>query len=228
MDDSTITASLAGAIAPATAIRWHQDGPGAKAPGQRPPRPRRALLARRVGRWPLSFPDLPIYKAPFRAGGGNAMRFLVPPEQATALPPLDWQGPSPLPQRPAAPGGPAARAPPDRGGAPARPRGGGSGSCPSASGPCGWQFLGRQSGPGLPPGSCRICPRVMGGTAPSAAPSCPLAGAFRASPGRARRDNQRQVCGPPHCACAQRLRQQDLANARQGRSQPVLRAHSFL
>ena len=26
--------------------------PGAKAPGQRPPRPRRALLARRVGRWP--------------------------------------------------------------------------------------------------------------------------------------------------------------------------------
>jgi len=67
---------MAGAIAPATALRWDQDQPGAKAPGQRPPRPWRALLARRVGRWPLLVPDLPVYREPFRAGGGNAMRFL--------------------------------------------------------------------------------------------------------------------------------------------------------
>ena len=31
------------------------------------------------GRWPLLFPDLPIYGAPSRAGGGNAVRFLLPP-----------------------------------------------------------------------------------------------------------------------------------------------------
>jgi hypothetical protein len=43
--------------------------PGAKAPGQRPPRPRRALHARRVGRWPLLFPDLPVCRTPSRAGG---------------------------------------------------------------------------------------------------------------------------------------------------------------
>jgi len=31
--------AFAGAIAPATSLRWYQDQPGAKAPGQRPPRP---------------------------------------------------------------------------------------------------------------------------------------------------------------------------------------------
>ena len=36
-------ASMAGAIAPATALHWHQDQPGAKAPGQRPTRPWPAL-----------------------------------------------------------------------------------------------------------------------------------------------------------------------------------------
>ncbi len=48
--------------------------PGAKAPGQRPTRPWRALRPRRVGRWPLSFPDLPVYRTPSRTGGGNADR----------------------------------------------------------------------------------------------------------------------------------------------------------
>ncbi len=73
-DDSTLTASMAGAITPATAPRWHQDRPGAKAPGQRPPRPRRALCTCRVGRWPLSLPDLRVYRARSRRGGGNAGR----------------------------------------------------------------------------------------------------------------------------------------------------------
>jgi hypothetical protein len=72
---------------------------GPKAPGQRPPRPRRALRPRRVRRWPLCLPDLPVHRAPSRAGGGNAVRFLAPPEQSKALPPHLWQGPSPLPQR---------------------------------------------------------------------------------------------------------------------------------
>jgi len=73
--------------------------PGAKAPGQRPTRPRRALRPRRVGRWPVLFWDLPVCGAPSRAGGGNAVRFLIPPSLTKALPPLEWQGPSPLPQR---------------------------------------------------------------------------------------------------------------------------------
>jgi hypothetical protein len=38
-------------------------------PGQRPPRPRRALLARRAGRWPAVRLDLPVCGEPFRTGG---------------------------------------------------------------------------------------------------------------------------------------------------------------
>ncbi len=53
---------------------------------------------RRAGRWPLPFPDLPVYMAPFRAGGGNAVRFLFPPGRTKGYLPLQWQGPSPLPQ----------------------------------------------------------------------------------------------------------------------------------
>jgi len=97
--ESTVTASMAGAIAPAMALRWDQDQPGAKAPGQRPTRPWRALRTRRVGRWPLSLPDLPVYRTPFRAGGGNALRFLFPPGGANGRTRMPWQGPSPLPQR---------------------------------------------------------------------------------------------------------------------------------
>jgi hypothetical protein len=76
---------MAGAIAPATVLRPYQDQPGAKAPGQRPPRPRRALLARRAGRWPAVFPDLPVCGAPSRTGGGNALRFLIPPGEEAEL-----------------------------------------------------------------------------------------------------------------------------------------------
>jgi hypothetical protein len=53
-------------------------GRGPKAPGQRPPRPWRALPARRVGRWPLFVPDLRVCRAPSRAGGGNAGRVSCP------------------------------------------------------------------------------------------------------------------------------------------------------
>ena len=73
-DESTASASMAGAIAPATSPRWDEDQPGAKAPGQRPTRPRRALLARRAGRWPLLFPGQAVFRAAFRTGGGNAGR----------------------------------------------------------------------------------------------------------------------------------------------------------
>ena len=51
----------------------------------------------------LLFPDLPVCGAPSRRGGGNAVRFLVPPTLTKALSPLPWQGPSPLPQRHADP-----------------------------------------------------------------------------------------------------------------------------
>jgi len=45
----------------------------------------------------------PVCGAPLCAGGGNALRFLVPPGEAKALPPPQWQGPTPLPQRKADP-----------------------------------------------------------------------------------------------------------------------------
>jgi len=67
------TDAMAKAIAFATVPRWHQDHPGAKVPGQRPPRPWRALLARRVGRWPLSLSDLPVTGAPFRREGQSLL-----------------------------------------------------------------------------------------------------------------------------------------------------------
>jgi hypothetical protein len=58
--------AMAGAIAPATALRCPLASRGPKAPGQRPPRPRRALLARRVGRWPAV------------GAGGTGLRGSVP------------------------------------------------------------------------------------------------------------------------------------------------------
>jgi len=76
-------------------------GWGPKAPGQRPPRHRRAPLAHRVGRWPLCRLDLPVYEAPFRAGGETRCVSCSRPDgrscvlrDARSL----WQGPSPLPQ----------------------------------------------------------------------------------------------------------------------------------
>jgi len=85
------------------------------------------------GRWPALFPDMPVCVLPFRTGGGNALRFLIPPGQAKALSPLPWQGPSPLPQRHAEPrpaGGPKppASARPAPGGRFA-PAGSGTGLC---------------------------------------------------------------------------------------------------
>ena len=83
--------------------------PGAKAPGQRPSRPWRALRTRRAGRWPLLVRVAPVLVAASRAGGGNAMRFLIPPGDgkegfaAFRERPPPWQGPSPLPQRHAEP-----------------------------------------------------------------------------------------------------------------------------
>ncbi len=47
--------------------------------GQKPPASARPATG---GRWPLLLPDLPVYRAPSRAGGGNAVRFLFPPERA--------------------------------------------------------------------------------------------------------------------------------------------------
>ncbi len=77
--------------------------PGAKAPGQRPTRPWRALLARRVGRWPLLCPHLPVYGSLSRAGGETQCVSCSRPETVKALSPPQWQGPSPLPQCYAAP-----------------------------------------------------------------------------------------------------------------------------
>ncbi len=66
--------SLAGAIAPATVLRRYQDQPGAKAPGQRPTRPRRALRPRRVGRWPIVVPGPTDLQGTVPLGRGNAGR----------------------------------------------------------------------------------------------------------------------------------------------------------
>ena len=85
-DDSTFTASMAGAIAPAMAPRRDQDRPGPKAPGQRPPRPRRALRPRRVGRRPLSFLELAVDRKPSRAGGKTRPAFQGPVRRGNPLP----------------------------------------------------------------------------------------------------------------------------------------------
>ena len=98
--ESTVPASMAGAIAPATLLHWHLDRLGAKAPGQRPTRPWRALLARRVGRWPSVVPGLAGLQGTVPRGRGKrGARFLFPPALTKALSPLLSQGPSPLPQR---------------------------------------------------------------------------------------------------------------------------------
>jgi len=156
--ESTVTASMAGAIAPAMALRWDQDQPGAKAPGQRPTRPWRALRTRRVGRWPLSLPDLPVYRTPFRAGGGNALRFLFPPGGANGRTRMPWQGPSPLPQET---------------------------RCVSCSRPEGRMAGPGCHGRGHRPcHSATLASGPAGGQSPRPAPDPPLAGASR-PPGRA-------------------------------------------
>jgi len=64
----------AGSIALGPAPRRDQDRPGAKTPGQRPPRPWRALLARRVGRWPADVPGPAGLQGTGPRGRGNAGR----------------------------------------------------------------------------------------------------------------------------------------------------------
>jgi len=100
--ESTFTAAMAGAIAPATAPRCLLSSRGPKAPGQRPPRPRRALCTRRVGRWPFVVPGPAGLLGTVPQGRGKRVAF-PPPALAKARSPLQWQGPSPLPQRHAAP-----------------------------------------------------------------------------------------------------------------------------
>jgi hypothetical protein len=73
--------------------------PGAQIPRPAPAPPRRALPARRVGRWPLSVRVAWVLVVALRGGGGNAVRFLFPPAPTKAPSPLPWQGPSPLPHR---------------------------------------------------------------------------------------------------------------------------------
>ncbi len=80
---------LAGAIAPAWRCACCLTT-GAKAPGQAPdPPPAGAgLLSTAAG-----------LRATVPNGRGYALRLLLPPALAKALSPLQWQGPSPLPQR---------------------------------------------------------------------------------------------------------------------------------
>jgi len=72
---------MAKAIAFATS-RHRQPAPdGPQRPGQRPPRPWRALLARRGKRWPLALRAEPTPVDPAPAGGGEAAPRLLPPGQ---------------------------------------------------------------------------------------------------------------------------------------------------
>jgi hypothetical protein len=103
-DKSSSTASMAGAIAPATALRCPLASRGPKPPASARPAPGGRFSPAGSGAGLSLFPDLPVYRAPYRTGGGNAVRFLFPPGAgATAVrracPPPPWQGPSPLPQR---------------------------------------------------------------------------------------------------------------------------------
>jgi len=93
---------MAVAIAPATAPCWHQDRSGAQSP--RPaPAPPLAGASRPPGRALASASPGPagLQGTVPRGRGKRGSRFLFPPELMTAPSPLQWQGPSPLPQRPA-------------------------------------------------------------------------------------------------------------------------------
>jgi len=78
IDESTFTAAMAGAIAPAIALRRYQDQPGAKAPGQRPTRP--------GGRWPSAGPGPADLRGTVARGRGKrGSRFLIPPGTVAAF-----------------------------------------------------------------------------------------------------------------------------------------------
>ncbi len=91
--------------------------PVATAPGGCPTRPWRALRPRRVRRWPFVVPGPAGPQGTVAHGRGKrGSRFLAPPGGTKAVSPLQWQGPSPLPQRHAAPwpaGGQCPRPAPD-------------------------------------------------------------------------------------------------------------------
>ncbi len=70
---------MAKAIAFATSRHRQASPVGPQRPGQRPPRAWRALLARRVGRWPRESRAAPSPVDPPRAGGGEAVPRLFPP-----------------------------------------------------------------------------------------------------------------------------------------------------
>jgi hypothetical protein len=144
-----------------------------------------------------------------RVGGGNAVRFLFPPAPTYAPSPLQWQGPSPLPQRPADtwPAGgpkPPASARPAHGGR-FSPAGSGAGlrcaltcrstencrawagetQCVSWSRPHRRKPFHRCNGRGHRPcHSARLIPGQPGAQSPRPAPAPPPAGASR-PPGRA-------------------------------------------
>jgi hypothetical protein len=99
--EGTFNASMAGAIAPATAPRRDQDRPGAQSPRPAPAPPPAGASPRRVGRWPAVVPGPAGLQGTAARGRGNAMRFLIPPGQAKGPSTPQWQGPWPLPQRPA-------------------------------------------------------------------------------------------------------------------------------
>jgi hypothetical protein len=75
---------------PARPGQGHRPGPALRVPHARPAHD---------GRWPFLARGATAPVASIRAGGGNAARFLFPPGGTKALSPLQWQGPSPLPQR---------------------------------------------------------------------------------------------------------------------------------
>jgi len=71
------------------------------APGSGPalgPKPPASARPAPGGRWPAVTRVETPFLLRFRARGGNAMRFQIARELAKALPPLQWQGPMPLPQ----------------------------------------------------------------------------------------------------------------------------------
>jgi len=84
--EGTFTAPLAGAIAPAAAPHGPLTSRGPQPPASARPATGGRFSPAGPGAGLSVFPDLPVYRGPSRAGGGNALRFPVPPEQAKALP----------------------------------------------------------------------------------------------------------------------------------------------
>jgi len=113
-------AAMAKAIAFATALRCEHARRGPKPPASARPAHGGRFAPAGPGAGLSVFPDLPVHRAPSRAGGGNAGRVsrFRPEWRSCALRDARslWQGPSPLPQRHAGPcpaGGQSPRPAPD-------------------------------------------------------------------------------------------------------------------